>query len=265
MLASSSAAGIELCHHGQAGFVIRGQGTALGIDLFLSDRADRLFAGVAPESLAPLDAILTTHEHGDHFDRPSWPRLAASSPGARFIVPAPLVDAAAEVVDRDRVDGAFVDREIRIGAARIVPVPARHGRHLADAYTFGTELSGGLHRYLGYVIELGGVRVYHGGDTIRYGGMAERLRTLAIDVALLPINGRTPEREALGLVGNLGYAEAADLAADAGIPVLIPMHFDLIGRNSEDPRKLVADAAARHPGLTIRIPERRVWMHVAVR
>lgn len=258
-------AGLELCHYGQAGFVIRAEGTRLGIDLYLSDRADRLFPGVAPESLAPLDAVLATHEHKDHLDLPSWPRFASSSPGARFVVPAPLVDATAQAVPIGRVVGALVDHEFQVGAARVIPVPARHGQHVVDAYTFGTELSGGLYRYLGYVITLGGVRVYHSGDTIRYDGMAARLRTLAVDVALLPINGRTPEREALDLVGNLGYAEAADLAAEAGIPILVPMHFDLFERNSEDPRKLAADAAVRHPEVTVLVPTRGAWMPISPR
>ncbi|HKW78307.1 MAG TPA: MBL fold metallo-hydrolase, partial [Candidatus Limnocylindria bacterium] len=147
--------------------------------------------------------------------------------------------------------GARVGEELAVGDARIVPVPARHGVKVADAYTFGQELSGGLHRYLGYVITLGGVRVYHAGDTIRYEGMAERLRELRVDVALLPINGRTPEREARGLVGNLDHVEAADLAADAGIATVIPMHHDTIDGNTGSVAALRAYAAERHPLLRV--------------
>ena len=53
---------------------------------------------------------------------------------------------------------------------RIEPVPACHGVEVADAYNFGEQLSDGLVRYLGYVCELGGVRVYHAGDCIPYPG-----------------------------------------------------------------------------------------------
>src|SRR5205807_1374366 len=120
--------------------------------------------------------------------------------------------------------------EIVLGEARVTPVPASHGVHVADAYSFG--LVPGEHRYLGYVVELDGVRVYHAGDTIRYDRMAERLRALAVDVALLPINGRSPEREAQDLVGNLDAREAADLAADVGIATIVPMHYELFARNS---------------------------------
>src|SRR5439155_782589 len=81
-----------------------------------------------------------------------------------------------------RVVAASPDAEIVLGEARVTPVPASHGVHVADAYSFG--LVPGEHRYLGYVVELGGVRVYHAGDTIRYDRMAERLRALAVDVAL---------------------------------------------------------------------------------
>jgi L-ascorbate metabolism protein UlaG (beta-lactamase superfamily) len=120
---------------------------------------------------------------------------------------------------------------------------------VADAYSFG--LVPGEYRFLGYVIELGGVRVYHAGDTIRYDGMAERLRALRVDVALLPINGRSPEREAQELVGNLSASEAADLAADAGIGTVVPMHYELFARNSGRASELVEYVAARHPEIAV--------------
>ncbi len=95
------------------------------------------------------------------------------------------------------------------------------------------------------------MRVYHAGDTIAYDGMARRLRDLRVDLALLPINGRTAEREARGLVGNLGHVEAADLAAEAGIPAMIPMHHDTIDGNTGSVAALRAYVAASHPQLRV--------------
>ena len=232
--------------------MLRSGDAALLIDPFLSARADLLVRpALLPGSLAAMSAILATHEHRDHLDLPVLPALAAASPDARVVVPAPVVDLVRPLAGDDRAVGAVVDDEIVVGAARIVPVPALHGVTMADAYTFGKERSGGLHRYLGYVIELGGVRVYHAGDTLRYDGQAERLRALRIDIALVPINGRSAEREARGIVGNMGYAEAADLVAEAGIPTLIPMHHDTIDGNTGSVSALAAYAAERHPDLMI--------------
>ena len=231
--------------------MLRGAGTALVIDAFLSPRPDRLVPPtVTPAELAGLDAILATHEHRDHLDLPALPGLVAASPDAIVIVPAPIVDRVVAVAGPSAV-GAIVDREIAVGAARIVPVPALHGVTMADAYTFGHELSGGLYRYLGFVVELAGVRVYHAGDTIAYDGMARRLRDLRVDLALLPINGRTAEREARGLVGNLGHVEAADLAAEAGIRAIIPMHHDTIDGNTGSVPALRAYVAERYPALRV--------------
>lgn len=236
----------------QAGFVLRAGATTLVIDAFLSPRADRLVPPtLTPQDIAGASAILATHEHRDHLDPDALPALAAASPTASVIVPAPIADLAAARVDRRRVVPAAVGDEIAVGAARIFPIPALHGVKVADAYSFGTELSGGLHRYLGYVIELAGVRLYHAGDTIRYDGQAETLRDLGVQVALLPINGRSPQREARGFVGNLDHAEAADLAADAGIAAIVPMHHDTIAGNTGSVVHLRTYTAARHPALRV--------------
>jgi L-ascorbate metabolism protein UlaG (beta-lactamase superfamily) len=237
---------------GQAGFILRGKRTTLAIDAYLSARDTRRFdAPAAASELGFVDAFLATHEHRDHLDLPQWPAFAAAAPRARFIVPAPIVDRAAEAVGDGRVTGAAPDVVIAIGDARITPLPACHGVHVADAYSFG--LTAGEHRYLGYVVELDGVRLFHAGDTIRYDGMAERLRALDVEVALLPINGRSAEREAQELVGNLSAQEAADLAADAGVRAVIPMHYELFAHNSGRAADLVDRATAAHPELAVHI------------
>ena len=230
------ASGIGIFWIGQAGFILRGQRTTLAIDAYLSPRDTRRFdAPVAAAELGFVDAFLATHQHRDHLDLPQWPAFAAAAPRARFVVPAPIVDRAAAAVGDGRVTGAAPDTVITIGDARITPIPACHGVDVADAYSFG--LTAGEYRHLGYVVDLDGVRLFHSGDTIRYDGMAERLRALDVEVALLPINGRSPEREAQELVGNLSAHEAADLAADAGIPAMVPMHHDTIAGNTRQRRR----------------------------
>ncbi len=140
----------------------------------------------------------------------------------------------------DRVVGMQPDRPVEIAGITIHAIPAVHGVHPADAYSFGQERSGGLYRYLGFVFQGGGVSVYHAGDTIGYPELAPRLRKLGVDVALLPINGRDAAREALDIVGNLDAEEAARLALDAGADVAVPMHYDMFAANPGDPAELVA-------------------------
>ena len=91
---------------------------------------------------------------------------------------------------------------------------------------------------LGYVLQFGGWSLYHSGDTLRYDGMAEKLRPFAVDVALLPINGRAPERR---VPGNLSGPEAAQLAHDIGAKLVIPCHFEMFEFNTASPEDFVRE------------------------
>src|SRR5712692_2467280 len=183
---------LGLCWLGQAGFVLRApDGTVALIDPFLSPWDGRLYeTSLPPAQASGVDVVLCTHEHVDHFDATSAPAIAAASPHAVFVVPTPIVDMVAEAgIAPDRVIGMQPGEDAHVAGLRVRPVPARHGVTMQDAYGFGEELSEGLIRFLGFVIDAGGVRLYHAGDTIHYEGMETMLRDLAIDVGLLPING----------------------------------------------------------------------------
>ena len=109
--------------------------------------------------------------------------------------------------------------------------------------------------HLGYVVRCGPFAVYHAGDTVRYDGMAERVREAAgpggVDVALLPINGRAPERR---VAGNLNGEEAAALADELDARLAVPMHFEMFAFNTAAPDGFVAAceelgvAVSRAPG-----------------
>ena len=70
-------------------------------------------------------------------------------------------------------------------------------------------------------------------------GMADLLRPHAVDVALLPINGRAASRR---VAGNLDAAEAAALARDIGARVAIPCHYEMFTFNTASPEAFVAEA-----------------------
>ena len=262
----SGSGGVALSWLGQAGFVLRAGETVALVDPFLSQYRGRAYeSGLAPAEATAIDLVLVTHEHVDHFDAEAAPAIAAASPGAVFVVPAPIVDMVTEVgVPPDRVVGAQPGDRLDLAGVAIHPVPARHGVTMDDAYGFGEELSGGLVRFLGYVVDAGGVRLYHAGDTIHYAGMETRLADMRIDLAMLPINGRDPERESRNLVGNLDEREAAWLAREIRADLLVPMHYDLFPRNRGYPSLLLHSIERDHPGVAVHVPVRdRAFVYTA--
>jgi L-ascorbate 6-phosphate lactonase len=243
---------------GQSGFVLRFPTARVLIDAFLSPHRDRLVASpFSPREAKGFDVIACTHEHIDHLDLESLPALADSSPDARIVVPEPCVEmVVSDGIAAARVDGLQPGAPIEVSGITVHAIPACHGVHAADAYNFGGELSGGKIRYLGYVIQGGAVSVYHAGDTLLYDDLPRQLRQLAVDVALLPINGRDSAREAKDIVGNMSEAEAADLAVAARVKLAVPMHYDMFAANLGRPEKFVEAVRFRQGSPTVVIPAR---------
>jgi L-ascorbate metabolism protein UlaG (beta-lactamase superfamily) len=250
--------GVAASWLGQAGFILRARETTLLIDPFLAPYDGRAYeSGLLAGDATGVDLVLCSHEHVDHFDAASVPAIATASPQAVFVVPAPIVDMVTEAgIRADHVVGMQPGDPIEIAGVRLRAVPAMHGVTMEDAYGFGERLSDGAVRFLGYVVDLGDVRVYHAGDTIHYPGMEETLRAHEIDVAMLPINGRDAEREARGIVGNLSEREAAWLASAIGVGTVIPMHYDLFERNRGYPEWFVESVSRDHPGPHVLVPAR---------
>ena len=243
---------------GQASFAARGGGVTVLFDPFLSPYTGRLHESpLAPEEATGIDVVLCSHEHVDHLDVPSIGAIATASPGATFVVPTPIVDMVTEAgVPAGRVMGLQPDQEVDIGGLAVRAVPACHGVTMDDAYGFGDSLPGGLVRFLGFVVDLGGVHIYHAGDTIHYEGMEEALAGAPIDVALLPINGRDAEREGRGIVGNMDHREAAWLGSRIGAGLIVPMHYDLFARNLGFPGALVETVGREFSELAVLVPAR---------
>ena len=146
----------------------------------------------------------------------------------------------------------------------ITALPAVHGPEFVDGYGFHRTAEG-EYPFLGYVIEMDGVRICHTGDTLVYDGLLERLIAAQLDLLIVPINGTSWFRERRGLVGNMNVFEAAELAAASGSTITMPVHWDLFADNTEDPHHFARYAASKHSIGEVVIPEIGVPLVLAPR
>ena len=114
---------------GQHGFVVKLGRTVLYIDAFLMPMKARNVAPLLkPEEVTNASAVLGTHDHVDHIDRPSWPGMMKASPAAKFIVPQAVRAAVAR--DLGFADGQLIGLdegiETTIGDVKITAIPAAH-------------------------------------------------------------------------------------------------------------------------------------------
>ena len=214
---------------GQASVAIRNLGTLILIDPYLSESRGRTYPPpLTPDQLPKVDWVFCTHNHLDHLDVATLAPLAARFPECRFVVPAPHVEATvAGGVPHDRVIGARAHEPLQYHPLRVTPLRAKH-----EAFDVTPS---GEYPYLGYVIEVDGLCLFHAGDTVGYDGQAEELARFRPHVAFLPINGRDWARNRRHIAGNMNYREALDLAQAAHVDLVVPIHYDLFNGNTENP------------------------------
>jgi L-ascorbate metabolism protein UlaG (beta-lactamase superfamily) len=240
--AADPGGGIVLWWLGQSGFLVKSAAQRVLLDPYLSDSLTRKYEhtdqphvrmtrlAIPPGRLRAIDVVTSSHNHTDHLDGETLTAVFASNPDAAFAIPEANRDFVADRVQCERAlpRGLRDGESLTIDGVTIHAVPAAHNEIDRDAE--------GRCKYLGYIVQIGGVTIYHSGDTLLYPGMAELLRPFAVDVALLPINGNRPERR---VAGNMLGDEAANLAHDIGARLVIPCHYDLFEFNTESPALFV--------------------------
>jgi L-ascorbate metabolism protein UlaG (beta-lactamase superfamily) len=222
------------------------RGLSIVIDPYLSYSVDQLPDApsgfwrrnypppVSPDQLRHIGLILCTHDHLDHTDPASLRDIAKASPDALFAGPrqaAGVMLAAGIAASRVHTLEAGVTFEYE--GVRIEPVAAAHEDYEQD--------EAGHYVHLGYLICWAGITFFHAGDTTATERLSGDLGKRRIDVAFLPINGRSQERARLGVVGNMNGCEAAALAARHSVELLVPTHFDLYANNGASLAGFVQD------------------------
>jgi L-ascorbate 6-phosphate lactonase len=236
---------------GQAGILIKGRAEdgLVCIDPYLSNSIEQTnpeteFKRAFPPVLSPVmlenaDAILITHEHDDHLDFATLREVGQKGGNPTFVVPAPLVSMVETETGSKNIAAAKHNESFRIKGYQITPVPAAHTSYQVDVH--------GNHLYLGYLIEVNGVRLFHSGDTIVTPELIEKVKGFKPHVVFLPINGGDYFRSSREIIGNMSYREAVEFSIMVGADLIIPIHYDLFPNNRENPAYFVDYLFTHYP------------------
>lgn len=200
---------MQLTFLGHAGVRLQHAGHEVLVDPFLTGNP---LAVTSPETLAPSHIVLT-HAHGDHLGDTV---AIAKRTGAKVIAAVEVVNGLAE----EGVEG--IGMNVGGGAdlpfGRVTFTPAWHSSSFPDGRYGGTPM--------GVLIRIGGVTVFHAGDTALFSDLALVARH-GIDVALVPIGDHFT-------MGPDDALEAVRLLRPAHV---VPVHYDTFP-------PIVQDAAA---------------------
>lgn len=180
----------------------------LGHDCFRIDASKRIY--IDPYQIEPgpeADIILITHDHFDHCS----PEDVEKIQGKNTVIVTEK-DSAKKLSGNVKV--VAPGESATLEGVKIEAVPA---------YNTDKDFHPKENGWVGFVVEIDGVRIYHAGDT----DLIPEMKDIDADIALLPVSGT--------------YVMTADQAVDAALAVdpkiVIPMHYGTVVGSAEDADK----------------------------
>jgi L-ascorbate metabolism protein UlaG (beta-lactamase superfamily) len=185
-----------------------------------------------------IDAVLLSHVHFDHLDRPSLRMLGTD---VTIVMP---VGARRLLRGFSHVREVDVAEEVRIGKLTVYATPAEHR---SSRLTVRSAPS------LGFVVS-GSRRIYFAGDTDLFDGMSALAGSL--DVALLPVAG-WGSKVGPGHLDPIRAAQALQLLRPR---IAIPIHWGTFSpwnesTSADPPEAFLRHAAELAPRVEVRILE----------
>lgn len=158
-----------------------------------------------PSGTEKADIILITHEHYDHFSPEDIKKIQKED---TVIVSTPDVIAKVKGEKKEIAPG----KGLEIYGVKVKAVPA---------YNIDKRFHPKEKNWVGYIVEVNGVSVYHAGDT----DLIPEMKNLGrIDIAFLPVGGTY----------TMNAKEAAQAANTISPSVAIPMHWGSIVGSERD-------------------------------
>ena len=180
---------------GHDGFLIKGDGKAIVIDPFQVKQCE------------PADIILISHEHYDHCSPEDVKKIRKDS----------------TVIVTEAQSAAKLSGDVRVVqpgdklTVSGIPIEA------VPSYNTNKSFHPKENGWLGFIVTVGGVRIYHAGDTDRIPEMG----SFQVDIALLPVSGTYV----------MTAEEAVEAARMIKPKVVIPMHYGAIVGSADDAKR----------------------------
>ncbi|MCX5867105.1 MAG: MBL fold metallo-hydrolase [Proteobacteria bacterium] len=153
------------------------------------------------------DLILITHDHYDHLSPEDVEKI--SQPGTEIVT---TPDGAGKL--KGKVKTVKPGDKIKAAGFEIQVIPAYNTK--ADRQGFHPKDK----NWVGYIVTVDGVRIYHPGDT----DLIPEMTNLKPEVAFIPCGGTY----------TMDWKEAIDAAQKIAPKVLIPMHWgDIVGTKQD--------------------------------
>lgn len=216
---------------GQAGYVIKSPGGKLvAIDPYLTNSCraigesvglnfDRLVPSpLTPAEMVGIDLYAMTHSHGDHLDPETLAGYRTAGGQGPYLAPAETVEKLTALgVSPGEIQMTWPNKVHTLGDLQIratFAIPYGH-----DDLT-----------HVGYLVRVqDGPAVYFTGDTAYHELLTLGVQPHQPDVLVAVVNGA---------FRNLAPADAAQLAKELNVKLVIPCHYDLFPDNSLPPQLL---------------------------
>ena len=240
---------------GHATVLLRLSGRTILLDPLYSDTISpvpwavppRLVApALAMEDLPPIDVIVVSHDHYDHFDPET---IAALSDPERTQCVMPLEVGRSEPLGCAGIHRLDWHDSVEIGELTITALPARHfsGRGLLDRNST---------LWASFAFRSGDRAVYYSGDT-GYGPHFSEIgrRHGSFDLAIMSTGGYEP-RSVVGHI-HMNPEEAVRAAIELRARAMLPVHWGTFELGAEDPFETRSRVLAAAEALANR--QHEVW------
>ncbi len=242
---------------GQSSFALKDHaGTVIQVDpYFPSERpADRFIHAQPPldETALPTDYVLLTHNHRDH----TWPesllKIHQSFANCRFVGPVESMD---NLRQNGVPDALLMSVEagetVELGGVTVHVVWAKPPQGAPEDGIKPPDV-----QHLGYVVSMGGVRIYISGDPINtfaeHDELTQPIAALRPDIGLLtthPNEGEFPF-----------FDGSVKVAQKLGLKTAVPAHYQCFVKRNYDPQAWVAAFPQDGPELIL-IPYNRAVVY----